>query len=68
MTVQAVITTDRRFVRLTVVPFFSKITAVNTFQFTGTTTTTVRHDAVRAVPATPPIRPSCGTIKATTRP
>ena len=40
MTVQAVISPDRRFVRLTVVPFFSTITAVNTFQFTGTTTTT----------------------------
>ncbi|MCE5269472.1 MAG: hypothetical protein LLG00_16470, partial [Planctomycetaceae bacterium] len=40
MTVQAVVSRDRRFVRLTVVPFFSKITAVNTFQFTGSTTTT----------------------------
>ena len=40
MTVQAVVSTDRRFVRLTVVPFFSTITAVNTFQFTGSTTTT----------------------------
>ena len=49
MTVQAVISPDRRFVRLTVVPFFSKITAVNTFQFTGTTTTTSDTDAVRAL-------------------
>jgi general secretion pathway protein D len=40
MTVQAVVSNDKRFVRLTVVPFFSKITAVNTFQFTGSTTTT----------------------------
>ncbi len=40
MTVQAVISNDRRFVRLTVVPFFSTIGDVNTFQFTGSTTTT----------------------------
>ena len=40
MTVQAVVSNDKRFVRLTVVPFFSTITAVNTFQFTGSTTTT----------------------------
>jgi general secretion pathway protein D len=40
MTVQAVVSNDKRFVRLTVVPFFSKITAVNTFTFTGSTTTT----------------------------
>lgn len=40
MTVQAVVSPDRRFVRLTVVPFFSKIGEVNTFQFTGETTTT----------------------------
>ena len=40
MTVQAVVSNDRRFVRLTVVPFFSNIGAVNTFPFTGSTTTT----------------------------
>ena len=40
MTVQAVVSNDRRFVRLTVVPFFSTIGTVNTFQFTGSTTTT----------------------------
>ncbi|MBN2476163.1 MAG: general secretion pathway protein GspD [Pirellulales bacterium] len=40
MTVQAVVSNDRRFVRLTVVPFFSKIGEVNTFQFTGSQTTT----------------------------
>ena len=40
MTVQAVISNDRRFVRLTVVPFFSKITDVDTFTFTGSTSTT----------------------------
>ena len=40
MTVQAVVSNDRRFVRLTIVPFFSKITAVNEFTFPGQTTTT----------------------------
>jgi len=40
MTVQAVVSADRRFVRLTVVPFFSTIGEVNTFTFTGTTSTT----------------------------
>lgn len=35
LSVQAVVSNDRRFVRLTLVPFFSKITAVNTFTFTG---------------------------------
>ena len=40
MTVQAVISNDRRFVRLTVVPFFSHIGKVNTFTFSGSTSTT----------------------------
>ncbi|MEE8453075.1 MAG: hypothetical protein V3R99_14210, partial [Thermoguttaceae bacterium] len=40
LTVQAVVSNDRRFVRLTVVPFFSKIGEVNTFQFTGSESTT----------------------------
>ena len=40
MTVQAVISNDRRFVRLTVVPFFSQIGDVQTFRFTGSTTVT----------------------------
>jgi general secretion pathway protein D len=40
MTVQAVISNDRRFVRLTVVPFFSHIGQVNTFTFSGSTSTT----------------------------
>jgi general secretion pathway protein D len=40
LTVQAVVSNDHRFVRLTVVPFFSKIGDVDTFQFTGSTTTT----------------------------
>ncbi len=45
MTVQAVVSNDRRFVRLTVVPFFSKITDVQTFQFTGSQTTTTDASA-----------------------
>lgn len=40
LTVQAVVSADRRFVRLTVVPFFSNIGEVNTFTFTGSDTTT----------------------------
>jgi len=39
LTIQAVVSNDRRFVRLTVVPFFSKIDEVNTFTFTGSETT-----------------------------
>jgi len=35
LSVQAVVSSDRRFVRLTVVPFFSSIGKVNTFTFTG---------------------------------
>jgi general secretion pathway protein D len=37
--VQAVVTDDRRFVRLNLVPFFSQVTDVQTFTFDGTTTT-----------------------------
>ena len=37
---QAVISNDRRFVRLTVVPFFSTIGDVNDFTFSGSSTTT----------------------------
>jgi general secretion pathway protein D len=41
MTVQAVVSNDRRFVRLTIVPVFSKIGQdVKTFTFNGTETTT----------------------------
>lgn len=40
LTVQAVVSSDRRYVRLTVVPFFSTIGEVNTFTFAGRTTTT----------------------------
>ncbi|MCH5375482.1 MAG: type II and III secretion system protein, partial [Planctomycetes bacterium] len=35
LSVQAVVSPDRRFVRLTLVPFFSSIGAVDTFTFTG---------------------------------
>jgi len=38
MTVQAVVSNDRRFVRLTIVPFFSKITGVSEFTFQGSQT------------------------------
>jgi general secretion pathway protein D len=40
MTVQAVVSNDRRFVRLTLVPFFSKIGEVQNFTFQGSETTT----------------------------
>lgn len=39
LSVQAVVSADRRFVRLTMVPFFSRIGDVDTFTFTGETTT-----------------------------
>jgi general secretion pathway protein D len=45
LTVQAVVSNDRRFVRLTVVPFFSRIRDVNTFTFEGTTTSTEASSA-----------------------
>ena len=38
LSVQAVVSSDRRFVRLTLVPFFSSIGNVETFQFHGKTT------------------------------
>ncbi|MGE0609563.1 MAG: hypothetical protein AB7O62_20905 [Pirellulales bacterium] len=41
LTVQAVVSSDRRFVRLTVVPYFSNIEKVDTFTFTGSRTTSV---------------------------
>jgi general secretion pathway protein D len=40
LTVQAVVSNDRRFVRLTVVPFFSQIGDVDTFTFSGSSSTT----------------------------
>ncbi len=39
LTVQAVVSQDRRFVRLTVVPYFSRIEKVDTFTFEGMETT-----------------------------
>jgi general secretion pathway protein D len=39
LSVQAVVSADRRFVRLTLVPFFSQIGDVQEFTFTGSTTT-----------------------------
>jgi general secretion pathway protein D len=45
LTVQAVVSDDRRFVRLTVVPFFSRIGDVRTFQFEGSETTSESSSA-----------------------
>ena len=45
MTVQAVVSNDRRFVRLTIVPFFSKIGNVQTFTFQGIADDDHRHHA-----------------------
>ena len=39
MSIQAVVSEDRRYVRLTVVPFFSEIGDIDTFTFDGSTTT-----------------------------
>ncbi|HWA99913.1 MAG TPA: hypothetical protein VG713_15550 [Pirellulales bacterium] len=46
LTVQAVVSSDRRFVRLTVVPFFSQIGNVNTFTFTGSSNATRQSSSV----------------------
>lgn len=45
LTVQAVVSNDRRFVRLTLVPFFSTITQVNTFTFAGSSSTTTDNSS-----------------------
>lgn len=45
LTVQAVVSSDRRFVRLTLIPFFSNIGQVNTFTFTGSSSTTQNSDS-----------------------
>ncbi|MGC4002731.1 MAG: general secretion pathway protein GspD [Pirellulales bacterium] len=45
LTVQAVVSNDRRFVRLTVVPFFSQIGDVDTFTFTGSSTSTTKDSS-----------------------
>jgi general secretion pathway protein D len=48
LSVQAVVSNDRRFVRLTVVPFFSQIGDVDEFTFTGSKTTqTKSSDATK---------------------
>ena len=39
LSVQAVVSSDRRFTRLTLVPFFSQVGQVDEFTFSGTTTT-----------------------------
>ena len=46
LSVQAVISPDRRFVRLTLVPFFSKIGQVQTFTFTGSSSSSSGSAAV----------------------
>lgn len=48
LNVQAVVSSDRRFVRLTLVPFFSEIGAVDTFTFTGRTETNTGTNVVDA--------------------
>jgi general secretion pathway protein D len=40
LSVQAVVSNDKRFVRMTIIPYFSSIGDVSTFTFTGETTTT----------------------------
>jgi general secretion pathway protein D len=45
LTVQATISNDRRFVRLTVLPFFSQIGDVSEFTFSGSKTTTKKTTA-----------------------
>ena len=52
LTVQAVVSSDRRFVRMTVVPFFSQIGDVNTFTFTGSARRTRRRQHRRAATTT----------------
>ncbi|HZZ30306.1 MAG TPA: hypothetical protein VFE46_20070 [Pirellulales bacterium] len=47
LTVQAVVSNDRRFVRLTVVPFFSNIGQVNTFTFTGSSSSTQKSSEAK---------------------
>ena len=48
MTVQAVVSDDRRYVRLTLVPFFSQIGNVDTFTFEGSQTTTTASNTTDA--------------------
>jgi len=46
LSVNAVASDDRRFIRMTLTPFFSQIGAVDTFTFEGSTTTTTGTGAV----------------------
>ncbi|WP_237607560.1 type II secretion system protein GspD [Roseimaritima sediminicola] len=46
LNVQAVVSDDKRFVRLTLVPFFSQIGDVDTFTFTGSTTSQSKSQKV----------------------
>jgi len=66
MTVQAVVTADRRFVRLTVVPFFSQIGDVQEFTFTGSSTSKSTTSASNQNDATA-VKSSTGTDATTTR-
>ncbi len=80
MSVQAVVSSDRRFVRLTLVPFFSQIGDVETFTFNGRVTTdsgtvvqdpsnpdqSVRSGATRTVEGTTVQLPTLATTTVTT--
>ena len=46
LNVQAVVSYDRRFVRMTLVPYFSQVTSVETFTFAGSTTTRRSSDSL----------------------
>jgi len=65
LTVQAVVSNDRRFVRLTVVPFFSKIGDVKTFTFNGKTTTT-SNTSTEGIQTTPNDNTKSSTQQTTT--
>lgn len=52
LTVQAVISADRRFVRLTVVPYFSDIGDVTEFVFSGSSTSTTKKSAEKSTGGT----------------
>ena len=65
LTVQAVVSNDRRFVRLTLVPFFSQIGEVNTFTFEGKTTTS-SDTSTAGVQDTPNDSTKKSNVKATT--
>jgi general secretion pathway protein D len=53
LTVQAVVSDDRRFVRLTIVPFFSRIGDVETFTFEGSETSTENTRDVSTIEGDP---------------